>query len=430
MDHKENLNNYLRQLKARAQNTIQPQATVPRTAEGIDPSIMMQLDLTDPHAILRAKLALLSLKKPMAPAANKLRYVDVPNLTATLQIVEKDFPDNKYLDEEGVFVQRKDLAELCEIGRQTIPMFSTGFNTEGVVALFTLAYNLRIPHTEGEGYIFEEMSPEVAAMDADGATLINVQYSGAHTEMCCGLSNNPDRDAIFYCYLAASTLRLFTKSPENYIGAWTNILQRFCGFYGFSPPITPIPPTQQAMAGLHSAFSSDYRMKMTLYKLLYHTQNDMKHEGLRRFLYEIHLANSGLHAVGIFANLCISLGMNSKHILQTMYTPEFERQIDALSDFVRMMTTKGEGYDKRMWRFGRVFNENFMSTLQTKACPKFVYILACMLKTEDPAKCRNILDIVQIKGLSEAVKMKCSLVAQNLLNAFRSSEDQNEALAQ
>ncbi|CAH9088935.1 unnamed protein product [Cuscuta epithymum] len=413
------LNNCLRQIKARRQATIQPQLAIPQNAIGVNPAEVMALDMTDPNALLKARLANLMMEPVSIPEANKTMFLDFPNINANLQVDETDFPDDKYIRAEGYFIFRTDINHLCLIGRQVIPMLSSGFNTEGVIGLLLLAYNLRVPRTNGEEFVFEELDPHFSVRDVAGETVVSVQYSGAETGICCRESGNPINDAIFYCYLAASTLRLFTRSPENYIGAWTNIIARFSGFYGFTPPVHPLAPTQLALSGLHSAFSSDNRMRMTLYKIIYSTGPSPKCEGLRRFLYENYLANTGLHAVGIFAQLCASLGVETELMLQVWSTREFSRQIGALSEFVKMMTNRENGYNRKMWRYGRIFNENFMSTLQTKSCPKFVYILASMLKTEDPAKCRNILEIVQIINLSDEVKMKCSAVGQNWLSKVK-----------
>ncbi|CAH9068096.1 unnamed protein product [Cuscuta europaea] len=259
-------------------------------------------------------------------------------------------------------------------------MLSSGFNTEGVIGLLLLAYNLRVPRTNGEEFVVEELDPRISAIDVDGETVISVQYSGAETEICCRESGNPINDAIFYCYLAASMLRLFTRSLENYIGAWTNSIARFSGFYGFTPPVHDAPIGSDSAGYFWIAFCFFFpvnRMRMTQYKILYSTGPNPKCDGLTRFLYEIHLAYTGLHAVGIFAQLCVvSLDVESELMLQVLSTREFSRQIGALSEFVKMMTNGENGYNRKMWKYGRIFNANFMSTLQTKSCTKFVYILA------------------------------------------------------
>lgn len=252
-------------------------------------------------------------------------------------------------------------------------------------------------------------------MDCFGETVPDLQYSGIQPDPLPEV-RNVEQAANYYCYLAASALRLFTKSPENYTRAWDHIKRRFSGFYGYTPEVEPPAPSLISIEGLHAAFSSDGRYKMTLYKILYHAIQNPDHDGLRRFLYEIHLANTGLHAIGIFAQLCVSLNIKSQALLRVLKCREYEKQVDALAHVAKMMADTSDSYQRKMWRFGRIFNENFMSSLQTKACPKFVYILASMVKQEDPPKCQNILQIVQIASLDGRMKLKCQAVGSRLLS--------------
>ncbi|XP_019190459.1 PREDICTED: uncharacterized protein LOC109184853 [Ipomoea nil] len=374
----------------------------------------------DPLAALKARLERFAEQTPPPiPAENLLLYNDVPDILDHLEKEKTDFRDDQFLESEGFYLFKTDLGTLAELGRTVLPMLARGFDTKGVIGLFLLAYNLRIPYTGGEGQVFEDIAPDFSFFDAYGPYVANVQYSGHHFDNGYKATLDPIKEAIYFCFIAASTLRLFIKPVDNYIGAWQNIISKFITFYGFPAPLVLMAPTKEALAGLHCAFAYDERMKMTLYKILYSSKRERELDGLRRFLYETHLVNTGLHAVGIFAQLSVTLNVRSSKILQALHTGEFAKQTNALAEMVRMMTSKEPAYARRMWRFGRIFNENFMSSLRTKACPRFVYILASMLKREDPAKCGNILHIVPLSSLSEDIKLRCQAVAKMLLNQIR-----------
>ncbi|UQZ09617.1 49K protein [morning glory varicosavirus] len=388
---------------------------------------LMALDTTDPHGVLRARLAALAFDPDMEiPEENKGMYRDIPDFSLNMQQVETSFPDNQYLDKEGFYMYKTNNSILEEIGSVVMPMFSSGFNTQGAVGLMILAYNLRAPEAYGGRDIFSEMDPDTAFNDCYGDYASNVQYSGG-TPDPLQEPDDIDKTAVYYCYIATSAFRLFTKSPDNYIRAWEHIKRRFAGFYGFNPEVDIPAPSQTAIEGLHSAFSADSRFKFTLYKILYHASPVPDNDGLRRFLYEIHLQNTGLHSIGIFAQLCQSLNIKSQALLRFLRCEEYAKQVDALAEVARMMADTSTAHSKRMWRYGRIFNENFMSSLQTKSCPKFVYILASMVKQEDPAKCQNILQIVQIANLDTAMKMKCKLVGERLLSMIRSKSTKHPA---
>lgn len=68
-----------------------------------------------------------------------------------------------------------------------------------------------------------------------------------------------------------------------------------------------------------------------------------------------------------------------------------------------------------MWRYGRLFDETFMADLQTRTCPKLVYMLASALKMEAPETHGGILGIAQLSDVSEENKKKCTAAAAELL---------------
>lgn len=65
-----------------------------------------------------------------------------------------------------------------------------------------------------------------------------------------------------------------------------------------------------------------------------------------------------------------------------------------------------------------------MSSLQTRACPKLVYILGEALRSEDPSTHRGILDIVQLSDVSDENKRKCKVETQKLLRMVREYQRQ------
>lgn len=115
---------------------------------------------------------------------------------------------------------------------------------------------------------------------------------------------DPEKEATIYAYLAASMLRLFTKSPANYVKAWTHIVESFSKFYGKPIDIRLPRPNETAVKGLAEWFFFYPNAKVTLYRLLYLGNENDHHIGLKIFLYDIHVSHTGMHIVNILVELC------------------------------------------------------------------------------------------------------------------------------
>jgi len=88
--------------------------------------------------------------------------------------------------------------------------------------------------------------------------------------------------------------------------------------------------------------------------------------GMRRFLYDMHLANTdmhlantGLHIVGLFLKLCQALKCETSVLLHILDNNEHKPHINALVKMIGIITSSEENTKRKMWRFGRVFDHTF-----------------------------------------------------------------------
>lgn len=229
-------------------------------------------------------------------------------------------------------------------------------------------------------------------------------------------THNIQGEAIAYAFIAASTLRLFSKSPENYVKAFNRIISCFEKFYGFPCPITPPTPSVDALKLFSAILANHQRYKATLYRILYMSSNgNAAATGMKRFLFEMHLENTGMHIVGIFLKLCEVLNCQHGQLLKAITSYEFEKQIKALGHMIQIINSGDKKYERKMWRYGRIFDHAFMSPLQTRSCSMLVYTLASMLKSECSEGNENILDIVQLGDVSPERRRLLDKVAGELI---------------
>lgn len=360
------------------------------------------------------------------------RFADAPDicmLTPDFRIrtVKYDFRDDEWKDESGIILERLTDIEVADLGRKVIPMMiSSGFSRRGAAAVFVLAYHLKAP---GSGptrrrYVFgDPVFEQIADKKFDDYEGEIVSEQGRKGEIVP--IYDTELEATAYAYIAASMLRLFVKPPSNYVKSWSHIVNSFSKFYGQNIGVRMPFPLQSAIENLANWFSIDRRAKVTLYRLLYMTNADRLHLDLKRFLYEIHLSNTGMHIVPIVEDLCRVLKCTPGEIIALVRTSRYERQIQSLLKVFEIINNGDEQHRRGMWRYGRIFDEDFMAFLQTKTCPKLVYVLASALQLKEPAAHSGILRIAQLADVSDEYKKKCTESAHLLLKMIQTTGTQH-----
>jgi len=292
-------------------------------------------------------------------------------------------------------------------------MIVSGFSQRAAGAIFVLAYALK-DNADGN-YVFD--------MPHDAVSLEDISYDSlserfpttnrAHAPM--PNTNNNAEEARAYSYLAASLLRLFRTNEDNYIGAFNHIVTGYSRFYNRQMPIFPPQPTLEGIRTLSHYFSHCGVFKATLFRILYCGGGTKNAEGLRSFLYENHLSNTGMHIWSIFGSLVDKLNCKPGVILSALQKKEYEQQLSCLETMLELAERSDGLHKRRMWRYGRLFDEAFMLPLQTKHCRGLAYILASALKRIEPVSNQNILNITQFKDLSMEKRNYLAAVGENLI---------------
>ncbi|KAK2654198.1 hypothetical protein Ddye_014054 [Dipteronia dyeriana] len=168
--------------------------------------------------------------------------IDLTKVLITLNdlITSKtDFTADEWADIPAIHLYHTTDLEICRLGRLVLPRLVTGVSQADIGALLFLAFQLYAPSCHGRtNKLFEEP--------------------------CCVTI-----DDVLYFSLSASTLRLFTKSPENYVRAWNHIVNGYEKVYGLPCPIRNITPAYRAVKAIHFQFSVNDMCKATLHRLLY-----------------------------------------------------------------------------------------------------------------------------------------------------------------
>ncbi|KAK1310238.1 hypothetical protein QJS10_CPA08g01463 [Acorus calamus] len=92
--------------------------------------------------------------------------------------------------------------------------------------------------------------------------------------------------------------------------------------------------------------------KTTLYRFLYMSNTGETATSLKRFLYDIHLSNTGMHILPIFCRVVQALYVSMALLLTLLDSREYKRQVDAMMTVLRYMQDKTGTHSKQMWKYG------------------------------------------------------------------------------
>lgn len=210
---------------------------------------------------------------------------------------------------------------------------------------------------------------------------------------------------------------------------WGHVKNRYADFYGEPFPISNVQPHKVVLEYIHRRFSFAYDnlFKATLYRILYMSNESQDSGNLKKFLYDIHLAHTGMHILPIFRNLCRALNCCTATLLSLLKCKMYEKQIILLCKVLELMADKTETHKRGVWRYGRVFDEKFMSPLKTRSCPKLVMLL--MLQHVNPNLAGNILAIKQLEDVSAEFREICFNMAEKKnVKLVRDAEEKTNSM--
>ncbi|DAZ90636.1 TPA_asm: nucleocapsid protein [Apera virus 1] len=400
----------------------QPQHTVPPetyTRAIMNPQILLPPRLSP--VVAEQYLNEEAIIAPMPEILSRL-----PKFATDTKMSSHDFPDTKMMNDPGIIITNVDDQTIIAYGRRVFGRMGMGFSRRSIAKLFVMAYHLKAPESNYTDQIFEDITffndPEVdKTLEDYNDEIGNQEY---HIGDLPGLSN-PAKEAAVYSYVSASMLRLFTKSAQNYVKAWSHITSYFEKFYNDVFPITFPIPDETSIKNLTNFLASEQRYKVTLYRLLYVSSANSNHEDLKLFLYDMHLTHTGMHVVNLSIDLIELIGCETGlyiHILKTLDQVVAE----GLLSFVKLMGEDDPLHTRKLWRFGRLFDKTFFSELQTRKCARTVCVIASGLQLEAPDTHKGVMNIAQMRDVSPDVRTICSLVARRFIRIIRGQMSKND----
>lgn len=348
-------------------------------------------------------------------------FGDIPDLIPRVASRE-DFPDDSWRNEDSIELRVIDSdEEINKLGRELFSSLTSGVSQRHVAIIFILAYQLK---RAGNG-TNTNLLPKVDVLRRPRdwkLDLMDTKIDDIVGRIIVP-TEGPDKSSVAraYAYLAASLLKLFTKSPENYERSWNHIITGFGKFYSGNCPVTCAPPNPAVIKKIHDHFSMSKIMKVALYRYLYNANDKGPPKSVQKYLYDIHLSHTGMRVLLIAYQICSTMNCSPAVLIRVVNANRFKPQISALIAAFKLMQATDEAHRRKMWKYGRIFDSGFFSALQTKACPKFVYILACILQRESPESHSGILEIKQLEEVNAEDQERLKEGASVLIKAIKSA---------
>lgn len=175
---------------------------------------------------------------------------------------------------------------MYRLGRVVLPKLGSGLSQSDNGALMLLAFQLRGPGTGNQPRVFPSEIPRGMGSLADiNYTDLDTSIYKNDTQIASeGFDESENAKA--YSFLAASTLRLFARSHDNYVQAWPQIRNGYRKFYAKPCPVGNIQPEPTVLKILHSQWALTEIFKVTLYRILYLSNTEASADGLKEFLYD------------------------------------------------------------------------------------------------------------------------------------------------
>ncbi|CEK42598.1 polyprotein [Black grass varicosavirus-like virus] len=207
------------------------------------------------------------------------------------------------------------------------------------------------------------------------------------------------------CYIAASTLRLFTKSAENYVRAFEQIKAKYYRFYKDEFPLTYLTPDRRCIEGLKEIYTNKEVYRNALLPFLYSFSELTDPKGMCRLLYEQHLALTGMHAVSLFVKVCLGSHCLPEELSSGLWHRTTRDALREIKDILVSHFLGGiDGQEKGTWMYARLLNDAYFSRIQTKNCKNLVCALAYMASLIGIAGNQNIMGIVHLERMTDEAK--------------------------
>nr|DAZ90677.1 TPA_asm: nucleocapsid protein [Brassica virus 1_Nap] len=367
---------------------------------------MNVVEVTDLESRKRAFLA-----KPIKQTVDQNYYE-----SKTPMPCKREWKDKEPGQMAIVNLRRLTQEEINKLGKEVFEDISSEVSDKTVAGLFMLAFNAKdrdgsniysdIPADliDESKLVEQDIMVKKIKKKVDGADIIKVKE-----EMIDETQTMRD----CYCFLAGTYMRLFTKSADNYVNIENRLIERFEHFYMTNFPFEDFHPNLESAKAIKSILELSTIMTNTFYALLYAGESTEIGKNIKSYLYVTHISFTGLHPLVLFMKCMAAFKLGSGKLAGSIHTNAYEAELREICFFIeKFVDSEDDEMQFKMWRFARIFDDTFFSTLQTRHCKRLTLALSYLLKLVAPDENQNVLKIAQIVHVSHFERVLAETFAQ------------------
>ncbi|DAZ90728.1 TPA_asm: nucleocapsid protein [Holcus virus 1] len=315
----------------------------------------------------------------------------------------QDWSDTRLLRLTTFEIRRLDEHEVLSACDIMLSGLTDAMTEIAAKATMQLAYNLR--YMRPDRWVFPRNNSCQPTIVTDGhfSTRVMFKGNGPRYVRHSGLSNVDY--IVGCCYVAASTLRLFTKTAESYVKSFPQIAESYYKFYHDAFPLEGLAPDKKCIEGLKIIYINKPVFRNALAPFLYSFPDLGESKGMCTQLFEQHLALTGMHAVNLYVKLCQYLNCGAEELGAGLW---HRTTRDALLEIKRIIVhhrlSKEEDQMRQTWMYARLYSDRYFVSVQTKYCRNLVCAMARMASQMGISGNHDIMNIVHIQRMTGYAK--------------------------
>ncbi|DAZ90718.1 TPA_asm: nucleocapsid protein [Frullania virus 1] len=340
-------------------------------------------------------------------------------------VSKSDWVDDRLKGRAGITLKQLKKEELKAVCFTFMKGLHEGVSDHTIASILVLAWNIKGPGPDGGALIFPSESKGNNMQSKDlGSQAKHIYYPAVgykFVEPTC----SEDEFIKGATFVAASMLKLFTKEPSSWIKAIDHIRNSFMKFHQMEFPFLFGPVHETVISNIHTSFANKPVFKNTLAGIIYHLSDVETDRGMLRMLFEQHIANTGLHAFGLFIAAASSSRLEVEELLSALHSRMTSAALITIHEILlNFEQNPSNERIRKTWKFSRLFDSDMFSTLQTKNCKELTCILAKLCEKYGHSGMGNILDIAVLRTLPDESKARYDKVATNIFD-MATYDDEN-----
>ncbi|DAZ90850.1 TPA_asm: nucleocapsid protein [Torreya virus 1] len=354
-----------------------------------------------------------------APTNIEAGYAALPSVT-TRGAEKVNWVDDNLKKRQGIKLTEMTASEIAAVGENLLTKICTSPTEMSVGMIIKMAWNLTSSNRRFTR-MFPSKDPTLTTTDVDVNSLDDGSTSSNPNTVT--LSGSEEKKASAVTYICASLLRMFTKPPSNYQLALTHILSSYPKFFsGETIPVTGFKPSDQALETISEMMRNRIIYLNGITGILYSLNDVRDGRAMCKFLFEIHLAHTGLHSWGLFLKNVDKSGMKTGDYLWWIRSNITLKPVETMKLICEeYIAQPSPDKNRDTWRFARLYDPDYFSSLQTSRCTELTRIQAKLSQHFGVPNSDNVTQIRALQGMTTEAKNTWDAVALNIYNAWNVS---------